>query len=52
MVKCQFVHTAMLSDELVDVPVDQLNKYELHRPALTSAYKLLATDYEGQQNDD
>lgn len=51
LVKANFVHTGMLSDETQNIPKDKLNEMEAQAPSLTSIYKLLATDFENQQND-
>lgn len=46
-----FIHTGMLSDETQHTPKDQLTSVEHSAVSLTSMYKLLATDFDKQQND-
>ena len=53
LVKALFIYTGMLSDETANVPDDKLTEYERDwgQPpkAMTQMYKLLATDYDNQQ---
>ena len=54
LVKAMFIHTGQLSDETASIPEDQLEKpaeYWL-APFCTATYKLHATDFEAQQDDD
>ena len=55
-IKALFIHTGMLSDETQHLPADQLAPYENDwgqtAAALTSVYKLHATDFDQQQEDD
>jgi len=41
----------MLSDETANIPKENLKSYEDSSPAMTSIYKILATDFENQKND-
>lgn len=51
LVKANFVLTGMLMDETQHTPKEELAPYE-DAAQLTSIYKLLATDFDNQQNDD
>ena len=55
-IKAIFMHTGMLSDSTYALPEDQLQSYEKNkgteREVMTSCYKLLATDWDNQHNDD
>ena len=55
-IKAVFMHTGMLSDETQNMPEDKLevwdNKYGSTPVMMTAAYKLHATDFENQKNDD
>lgn len=51
MVKCQFLWVPMISNENQDIPKDQLKDYELPAADSHEMYRILASDYDNQQND-
>ena len=55
-VKALFIHSGMLSDETRDIPTNELHPHERdwgqHASTMTTVYKLHATDFENQKQDD